>query len=148
MSSAELAYGHPLCLPGELLQAPEAILEALLKQLRTSSLSLPTRPSSFTEAADLSSQLTSAEFVYVRRVPISPTLASAFTGPYRVLSRSAKHFTLDLGGRPDTVSMDRLKPHLGILPVTPAHTKAEAGLCLLLQLLVLRPRSWGGPCRG
>ena len=31
-------------------------------------------------------------------------------GPFRVLERSAKYFSLDLGGRQDTVSIDRLKP--------------------------------------
>ena len=33
-----------------------------------------------------------------------------YSGPYRVLSRTDKFFTLDLNSRVDTVSIDRLKP--------------------------------------
>ncbi len=33
-----------------------------------------------------------------------------YSGPYRVLARSDKFFTLDLNTRIDTVSIDRLKP--------------------------------------
>ena len=33
----------------------------------------------------------------------------AYKGPFRVVSKHAKFFTLDLGNRIDTVSVDRLK---------------------------------------
>lgn len=33
-----------------------------------------------------------------------------YSGPYRVVARSDKFFTLDLNTRVDTVSIDRLKP--------------------------------------
>ena len=38
------------------------------------------------------------------RKPLQPP----YTGPYRVLSRTPKYFTLDIKGRKDTVSVDRL----------------------------------------
>ena len=33
-----------------------------------------------------------------------------YNGPYKVLDRTEKYFTLDCDGRKDTVSLDRLKP--------------------------------------
>ena len=32
-----------------------------------------------------------------------------YDGPYRVLSRGQKTFLVDLGGRPEVISLDRLK---------------------------------------
>ena len=51
-----------------------------------------------------------ATHVFVRRDAHRAPLDRPYTGPYRVISRSEKTFTLDLGNRQDSVSIDRLKP--------------------------------------
>ena len=33
-----------------------------------------------------------------------------YSGPYRVISRNEKYFTIQIGSRKDNVSIDRLKP--------------------------------------
>jgi hypothetical protein len=44
-------------------------------------------------------------------------LAPLFAGPYKVVARQAKIFKLEIGGLLEMVSVDRLKPHLGLAPV-------------------------------
>jgi hypothetical protein len=51
---------------------------------------------------------------------VVPPLSSLYQGPYRVLDRREKFFKLEVGARPEVVSVDRLKPHLGMAPVTAA----------------------------
>jgi hypothetical protein len=58
----------------------------------------------------------------VRSPPLSPGLTPAYRGPYRVRVPSEKYFVVDVGGSPTAVSVDRLKPHLGKAPLSPAPT--------------------------
>jgi len=121
ISAAELTFGMPLALPGQLLGGGEPPVSDVLDWLRVAPSCLPTRPAEPTVAgpADLG-RLWEADFVYVRRGGVAPPLSPVYLGPYRVLDRSAKFFTLDVGGRSDAVSVDRLKPHLGLSPLQPA----------------------------
>ena len=48
--------------------------------------------------------------------PLSP----AYSGPYAVTSSFPKYFILDMGDRQESISVDRLKPHLGSAIFTPA----------------------------
>ena len=68
VSSAELLYGIPLALPGELLDSKEPPATTFLEHLRTTPASLPTRPLGGPEpAAAPPKGLSSADFVFVRR---------------------------------------------------------------------------------
>jgi hypothetical protein len=40
-------------------------------------------------------------------------LSPPYQGPYLVLASGPKFFRLQMGSREETVSVDRLKPHLG-----------------------------------
>ena len=55
------------------------------------------------------SSLASADYVYVRRDSHRHPLQLPYDGPFRVLDKKEKHFTLDVRGRKETVSIDRLK---------------------------------------
>ncbi|KAK7930700.1 hypothetical protein WMY93_007095 [Mugilogobius chulae] len=56
------------------------------------------------------STLRSARFVFVRRDAHRSPLQPPYDGPFRVLEKRAKDFCLDMGGRRELVSVDRLKP--------------------------------------
>jgi len=119
VSSAELVFGAPLTLPGQLLTSPETPLEDVVEALR-STQPLPTRPLTYAEAAAGLQSLQRADFVYVRKGGTVPPLSPLYQGPYKVLDRREKFFKLEVGGQPEVISVDRLKPHLGTAPVTAA----------------------------
>jgi len=127
ISSAEMVYGLPLSLPGELriqLPLPSPLFQDG-QQAATENISLPaflpTRnqppPSS---ATSLPKALQEATFVYVRCGGVSLPLTPVYSGPYAVIQKNPKSFTVDLGGRHDVISVDHLKPHVGSAPVVPA----------------------------
>ena len=113
MSAAELLYGVPLALLGELLDTAEPLAASFLQNLRKTPIGLPTRPvSSPPPASGPSRALSSASFVFVCRGAPGPPLSPLYDGPYQVVASGPKFFTLQVGGRQDTVSVDRLKPCL------------------------------------
>jgi cleavage and polyadenylation specificity factor subunit 1 len=124
ISSAETVFGAPLTLPGDFILAAEPPPAAFLAKLQQSPLLPSTTSSSVRTYAQVAAaptpQLCKAEFVYVRRGGAGPPLAPLYAGPYRVLDRAAKFFTVEMGGKSEVISVDRLKPHIGTSAVTPA----------------------------
>ncbi len=49
-----------------------------------------------------------------------PPLGPLYVGPYEVLGRADKFFQLLVGSSEEKVSIDRLKPHLGVGPFSAA----------------------------
>ena len=71
--------------------------------------------------------LSQCTHVFVRKDRVRHPLESPYDGPYKVLDRTDKFFTLDFGGRKDTVSLDRLKPaYLEISPEEPEHSSPHS----------------------
>jgi len=121
ISSAELLYGAPLVLPGQLPGVPEPPPAVFHESSRAAPSHIPARgPSIPKEPQEVPHQLQGASFVYVRRGGTKPPLTPAYSGPFAVVSRSPKFFILDLGERHESVSVDRLKPHAGTSIFTPA----------------------------
>ncbi|GFS33027.1 gag-Pol polyprotein [Trichonephila inaurata madagascariensis] len=48
--------------------------------------------------------------VFVRVEGLEPSLTAPYQGPFEVLSRTDKHFTIKINDRTSTISIDRLKP--------------------------------------
>lgn len=121
VSSAEMLYGAPILLPGQIQLGPEPPAATFNQSNRKLPFSIPTRRL-HPEPAPLNipAHLLPAEFVYIRRGGASPPLTPAYVGPFKVVARSPKFFSVDLGSRIEVVSVDRLKPHTGPSPVLPA----------------------------
>jgi cleavage and polyadenylation specificity factor subunit 1 len=113
VSSAELVYMAPLSLPAQLaadLEAPLAPLVERFRQLQPP----PVRHVGLPPPSGVPAALADVEMVYIRKGGSLPPLTPPYAGPYHVLKRGTKFFTVQLGDRVETVSVDRLKPHLGL----------------------------------
>ena len=126
ISSAQLVLGKPLVLPGELKDVAESPAVDFSSQLASVDPPPTCQPRSYADVAasniTISKQLQEAPYVYVRRGGTIPPLAPVHSGPFRALHVGPKVFTLEVGAMRETVSVDRLKPHTGQLPVIPAVT--------------------------
>ena len=127
-SAAEMVYGTALRLPGGFFDvsmdndAPDAQsfasrLKSTMQQLQPAPVC--TQPQ---RKVHISSELSSCTHVFIRNDSVRKPLQQPYDGPYRVLHRTDKHFTVDINGRQDIVSLDRLKPaHLDSqAPQTPS----------------------------
>lgn len=112
---AELVYGTTLRLPGDFLAAPlhpapspsdyVHDLREFFRHIR------PTSPrASSTRPIFVSRDLTTCTHVFVRRDCVKPPLTPPYDGPFPVIARTEKTFTVDVRGRHDVISLDRLKP--------------------------------------
>lgn len=54
--------------------------------------------------------LSSCKFVWLRTDRVRKSLEAPYSGPYKVLRRSPKNFAIEINDKPNTVSIDRLKP--------------------------------------
>ena len=54
--------------------------------------------------------LSTATHVFVRHDSVRKPLQPPYDGPFPIISRTDKHFTIAINGRNDTISIDRLKP--------------------------------------
>jgi hypothetical protein len=142
VSSAELVTGTPLVLPGQLLHVPDPPRVDVPRP--------PTRLLSYAAAANTPpAQLAQADHVYVRVGGQQKPLAAPYAGPYLVVSKGAKTFTIQGGQRQEIVSVDRLKPHTGLGPVFPAEAASRGRpprMPALLQssLQLHEAADWGG----
>ena len=112
-SSAELVYGEPLPIPGELVPPKSAkSMDDLLLNFRFNiPLYAPRLASHHTSARPyLSPSLLAAKHVYVRRDGTKRPLQRPYSGPYAVLTPGDKTFLIDIGGRAEQISVDRIKP--------------------------------------
>jgi hypothetical protein len=122
-SAAEHLYGSPLAVPGQFLASEEPPAADYLQRLRATMADfLPPAPvhcSPPDPKVQLPAALQTARFVFVRDDGHKPPLSPLYRGPYRVVTRSAKFFRLQLGDKEDSVSVDRLKPVFSTEDVTP-----------------------------
>ena len=115
-STAELVYGTTLRLPGEFITPSSSSIPldyndyiTRLRCFMTNLKATPPRTPGICPSF-VSPALTKASHVFVRRDSVKRPLQRPYDGPYKVLQRTGKYYTLDINGTHDTVSIDRLKP--------------------------------------
>jgi len=112
-SAAELIYGEPLHLPGEFVapKVPRHPAE-FLNDLRSTVQSFsPTKMAHHCHpVVHIPHDLKTCQYVFIRVDKHRMPLQAPYIGPYRVVSRKQKTFKIDVGGRTDVISIDRLKP--------------------------------------
>ena len=122
-------FGCDLRLPGQLpRQQPSSVpQEEFVKRLRENMkvIKSPAPTWKREQTISLPPALASCQYVFLRHGPRRPPLSRPYDGPYQVLSRSTKTFTLKMGTKEYVASIDRVKPAFGWLKATnPAHTVA------------------------
>ena len=115
-STAELVYGTTLRLPGEFISpsssfSPSDYTDYItrLRSFMADLKAIPPRTVS-TYPSFVHPTLMTTTHVFVRRDSVKRPLQRPYDGPYKVLKRTDKFYTLDINGTHDTVSIDRLKP--------------------------------------
>ena len=109
---ADMVYGAPLAVPGTFV-APSGNPEAAehMRKMREMAGRLVPAPDAWhgNKRPYESEKLWDAEYVFIRRDAAQGPLQKPYTGPYRVLKKEAKYFTVLCGEREENVSVDRLK---------------------------------------
>ena len=121
---SEAVFVSPLVLPGEFLDSLELPSLEYLCQIQQiiknnpifppHNISTPTNP----VQDQIPPSLLHSFHVFVREDSSKPPLSPLYRGPYLVISRSPKYFSLQVGSKTDAVSVDQLKPVLLEFPVT------------------------------
>jgi hypothetical protein len=102
-------------------------------------------------AEGLEKRLRQAEFVYIRKGNVLGPFQAPYSGPFKVIDRREKVFDIQIGGKVDSISVDRLKPHMGAAPVSPASPPARGrppGTGGGSSVPAAAPHLGGGPCSG
>ena len=118
-SSAELVYGQPLWVPGDFVPGTTVPWSATLQRstlLDNARLFAPVPTSRHgLPQSHIPGGLRTAAYVFIRHDAHRGPLRPPYEGPFRVLETGDKHFVVDMGGRPERLSIDRLKPaHLDL----------------------------------
>ena len=114
-SAAELVYGEPLHLPGQLPHQSSTLTDGpstdFLQRLREKMQQILPPPPRFhgQKPSHTPDNLASTGYVYIRVDKHKSPLQRPYSGPYKILEVHDKYFVLDLNGHRDTVSVDRLK---------------------------------------
>ncbi|CAN8022403.1 unnamed protein product, partial [Ixodes persulcatus] len=115
-SAAELVYGTTLRLPGDFFCSsaqttmPDPLdysyrLRAAMQAIKSCSPREQRQPRVF-----VSPDLATSSHVFARRDAVRKPLQHPYDGPFKIVHRGPKHFTLDIKNKEVVVSLDRLKP--------------------------------------
>lgn len=113
-SPSEMLYGSALRLPGDLL-SPEfsqskVSPSCFTSVLKETMLNLKPAPGSHSESQGrIQRSLAEATHVFLRVDSVKSPLQKPYIGPFKVLSRNDKTFTILRNGKNDVVSVDRVK---------------------------------------
>lgn len=117
---AEMVYGETLRLPGEFFEPNSPLIpttEFAQELSRHFSNMRPTPTSNHSTAitAFIPKHLADCKYVFIRHDAVRKPLQRPYDGPYRVIQRAEKHFTLRIGQKDLAIGIDRLKPAFGVI---------------------------------
>ena len=131
-SAADMLYGCSLRLPGEMISPKPAShfdygsyihrLHSYMRQLK------PAASREQHSDVYLPTSLDTASHVFVRNEAARHSLQAPYTGPFRVVRRTDKTFTIDRQGHNEVVSLDRLKPAYVECPLTSAPSTSASDI--------------------
>ena len=101
LSAAQRVYGHQLNIPGCVFETDLLIPHS----------SVPNREF-VRESSHVPKDLSSCEYVWLRKPSLGSTLSRPYMGPFQVLSRNFDKNIIELNikGRKETVNIERVKP--------------------------------------
>lgn len=113
-SAAEMVYGQPLCIPSQFLDSTnesEITPEAFIDRLRQHFNNLrPTETRCESKNFYIPKDLTNCDQVFVRIDRVQKPLSTPYEGPYPIIRRTRKFYTILKNGKNETITIDRLKP--------------------------------------
>ena len=114
-TTVEMVYGTTLRLPGEFLTPSPTISlpnhSEFLNKLKSYFRHIkPTSPHPHTSNVNIPQALPTATHVFIRHDTVCKPLQPPYDGPYPVIKRTDKHYTVKINDRTDTILIDRLKP--------------------------------------
>jgi len=112
-TTTELVYGTTLRLPGQFFNTstditttdPSDYVSKLMYRLKATP---PRQP--FYKNSAVSSALSNCIHVFIHHDAVKKPLQQQYDGPFQVISRKDKHFTVEVKGKKEVVSIDHLKP--------------------------------------
>ncbi|KAJ8046831.1 hypothetical protein HOLleu_05637 [Holothuria leucospilota] len=110
-----MVFGTTLRLPGQFFDKPDDSTLSdpsnYVHRLKSAMTSLiPTSPRVPTNrTTHVNTNLNTCTHVFIRRDAVRKPLQPPYDGPFQVLERNDKVFKLDVNGRHETLSIDRLK---------------------------------------
>lgn len=113
LSPAEMVFGSPLRIPGELLVPRKSTTSetefavSLRKAMQDLPLTKPQRHG--IQQHFIHPALKDCKFVFVRVDRVRSPLEPSYEGPYEVLSKNEKYFAVKMNQRESKISIDRLK---------------------------------------
>lgn len=111
---AELVYGEPIRLPGEFLNpsTTDTPVPEMVRILRNHFRALAPKQTSRhgQRTTFVSKDLATVSHVFIKRGQIQRSFSPPYEGPYQVLARNDKFFTVLINGKNVNVYVDRLKP--------------------------------------
>lgn len=117
MSAAELVYGEPLRLPGQFLTTnsnDEVDMSNIVSRFRAHLAKMTPKPTSWHRNPGrpfyIPKDLNTTTHVFLRQGPTRRPLQAPYLGPFKVIRRDKKTFDIDVQGKTQRVTVDRLKP--------------------------------------
>ena len=117
VSAAELTYGYNLRLPGEFFTASTCeptmdytYVDKLRDIIQENKPQDVTKHHSNNKSVFVHQDLLKSSHVFIRTDAVKKPFQTPYEGPYRVISRTDKVYTIQLPDRQANISIDRLKP--------------------------------------